>query len=162
MKIQHCSTGTEIDVIVEPVTAEDLGKLTRKRYFFDWKKAFNGTTLYKLRIKDHEDIKGVMALVDYPDEMRIQIEILAVSAENVILKKDKGKKQKEYENIAGNLIAWAGRQAIKKYGAVACVSLKPKTLLKKHYMTAYGMSDGGTQVFPEGPNLIKLITDHNL
>lgn len=103
-----------------------------------------------------------MALVDYPHESRIEIQLLAASAENVILEHEKGKKQKEYEKIAGNLIAWAARMAIAKYGIKACVSLKPKTKLKSHYLAEYGMLDAGLHVFLEGSYIHKIIAKYIL
>lgn len=153
---------TDIEVIIEPLSAGDLKKITKKRYFFNWKKDLEKALLYKLRIKDDNDIKGVMALVDYPHESRIEIQLLAASAENVILEHEKGEKQKDYENIAGNLIAWAARMAIAKYGINACLSLKPKTKLKSHYLAEYGMLDAGLHVFLEGSSLHTIIANYIL
>lgn len=162
MVIREVSSGKDIDVIIEPVVQTDLKKLTIKRYFFNWKNAGEETTLWKLSPKGNVDIKGVMALVDYPGEHRIEVKLLAVSRENVILKKEQGKKLKEYEGIAGNLLAFACRIAITKYGDKGCVSLLPKTELKEHYINEYGMVDAGYHVFLELDNLQDLLEKYEL
>lgn len=161
MKILELGTGEEKEITITLVEAADLRKLTKKRYFFDWKAVLPEAGLYKLQLKGDEDIKGVMALIDYPKERRLEIKLLAASRENVIFKKDRIK-QKEYERIAGNLIAFAARVAVSKYGSGACVSLLPKTELKLHYMREYGMMDGGYQVFLELRPLHDLIEKYIL
>lgn len=50
----------------------------------------------------------------------MEIYLLAVSKES------RGK-NKRYEGIVGNLIAFACREAIRLYGEIACVSLISKT-----------------------------------
>lgn len=162
MKILELATGVEHNVSVTLVSEEDLKHLTRKRYFFNWKETAKKATLYKLQIEDDDDIKGVMGLIDYPGEQRIEIKLLTASKENVILKREKGKKQKEYDRIAGNLIAFACRKAVARYGAMACVSLVPKTELKAHYINEYGMIDAGPQVFLELNPLRQIIEKYIL
>lgn len=162
MVIVEVATGRPCEVIVTPVLENDLKKLSVKRFFFKWKEVAKQAALFKLYIEGEEDIKGVMGLIDYPTEKRIEIRLLAVSKENVILKSQKGKKTKEYAHIAGNLIAYAGRISIAKYGASACISLIPKTELKKHYIEEYGMIDAGYQVFLELGPLRKLIEKYIL
>lgn len=134
------------------VEEDDYKTLTKKRYYFSWK-SFRSRTdvaVYKLQIWGDDDIIGVMALIDIPDEIRIEINLLACSKENV-------GKERIYEGIAGHLIAYACRQAIKKYGNNACVSLVPKTRLKSHYIQKYGMLDGGWQLFLDGKRLNNII-----
>ena len=152
------ATGEEVEVVVEPVKEEDLKKLTAKRYFFRWREVARQATLYKMVLQGDDDIKGVAGFIDFPDEGRIEIKLLAASRENVILEKEKRKKEKEYENIAANLIAYACRLAVAKYGAQACVSLVPKTELKEHYMKQYGMMDAGLHVFLELKPLQEMIS----
>jgi hypothetical protein len=158
MRIVRVATGEEVEVVVEPVKEEELKKLTVKRYFFRWKEVARQAGLYKMVLQGDEDIKGVAGFIDYPDEARIEIKLLAASRENVILKREKGKKEKEYENIAAGLIAYACRMAVAKYGEQACVSLVPKTELKEHYMQQYGMMDAGSQVFLELKPLQEMIS----
>ncbi len=156
MKIFHVASGVWLWATIESVAPEDMKRLTPKRYSFRWNQ-LTGTDLYKLRLVGDADIKGVMSLVDYPDECRVEIKLLAVARENVILKGEKGKKLKEYDHIAGNLIAFAGRIAISRYSWRACVSLVPKTVLRAHYIAEYGMEDCGYQLFLESKSLYALI-----
>jgi len=131
----------------------DFNKLTVKRYSFNWKKLKDGFTIYKLCLMDDEDILGVIALINYPAEERTEIKLLAVSVEN------KGK-DKRYERIAGCLLAFAGREAMRKYDKYPCLSLIPKTELKQHYISKYGMVDGGWQLFLEDMQLIHVINEY--
>lgn len=103
-----------------------------------------------------------MALVDFPTECRIEIKLLAASRENVVSKNEKGKKQKQFDRIPGNLIAFAGSQAIARYGKNACVSLRPKTKIKAHYIKKYGMMDAGIQLFLEFEQLQDLVNKYIL
>ncbi len=153
-KITHAKDGSEIEIIVELVTVEDYKKITKSRYYFDWRKE-KAFRVYKLTTVYSSEILGLMSLKDYQEEQRFQINLLTVSKEN------RGK-NKTYEKIAGNLIAYACREAVKSYGEDACVSLHPKTELKKHYMEKYGMSDASLQVFLEGTNLLRLLEKNRI
>ena len=150
MTVTVVTSKQQKEVIVRPVEEEDFRQLTKKRYSFPWKEWKGEPGLYKLSLIDDEDILGVMALEDKPHDKRIEIKLLASSIENV------GKK-KLYDGIAGTLIAYACREAVKKYGALACVSLVPKTKLKSSYVEKYGMMDAGKQLFLEAKPLIEII-----
>ncbi|TKC63635.1 N-acetyltransferase [Pedobacter hiemivivus] len=139
------------EVSVSRLEDSDFSKITIKRYAFKWKEFKDQAELYKLTLKD--DILGLMALVIHPEEQRIQILLLAVSVEN------KGK-EKVFDRIAGTLIAFACREALRAFDEFPCVSLIPKTDLKEHYKKKYGMFDGGRQLFLEGLPLIKLIKEY--
>ena len=116
---------------------DDYKEITKSRFYFNWKTE-KGKDVYKLVLDD--DILGVMSCMHHEDEERIEILLLAVSKEN------RGK-NKKYERIAGNLIGFACREAMKYHGANGCVSLVPKTSLKPHYSAFYGMIDAGWQMF---------------
>lgn len=146
-------TGKSKAVIISPVNDEDVKILTKKRYFFSWRNEKANAHLYKLCIAGEDDILGVMALVDVPAEYRMEIKLLASARENVGDGKD-------YEGIAGCLIGFACRESVKRYGNLACVSLKPKTELQEHYRRKYGMIDAGHQLCVEGLSLIKLINKY--
>lgn len=152
MSLTEKTTNTDKPVRVGVVVDEDYKLLTKKRYFFAWKsfKFRTDTRVFKLQTYDNDDILGVMALIDFPLEKRIEINLLASSVENV-------GDTKIYEGIAGNLIAYACRVAVRQYGSDACVSLKPKTKLKQHYIRKYGMLDAGLQLFLEGKVLNDII-----
>ncbi|WP_118976436.1 N-acetyltransferase [Taibaiella koreensis] len=157
MALIKVKTREEQKVKIVPVEEEDYKALTKKRYHFSWKsfKGHANVAVYKLQIPGEDDILGVMALIDFPRESRIEISLLACSLENV-------GENKTYEGIAGNLIAYAGRLAVKRYGKNACLSLVPKTRLKKHYIDKYGMLDAGWQLFLEGKVLNDIILKYLL
>ena len=79
---------------------------------------------------------------------------LSVSREN------KGH-EKEYENIAGNLITFVSRIAVKEYGELACVSLKPKDAIVQHYIEKYGMQRTGMTLSIELPGIRNLINNYD-
>lgn len=134
--IEHKSATRHL-VKVKLIDADDYKHLTKSRFYFNWKTE-KEKTLCKLVLDD--EILGVMSYLHYKEEQRIEISLLAVSRDN----RGKGKK---YERIAGNLIAFTCREAIKHYGFSGCVSLVPKTSLKRHYSEFYGMVDAGRQLF---------------
>jgi len=152
--IEVCS-GVCRKVVIKEVEPLDFANLTRKRYFFNWKSLGKTATIYKLQIEGEDDILGVMALVGYPTEKRIEIKLIASSREN------QGK-FKQYDRIAGCLIAYACRLSGKKYKKYACVSLIPKTELINHYKQKYCMIWGGWQLFLEGDVLNKLIKEYGV
>lgn len=135
---------------VRRVQIQDFKKVTVKRYFFNWKSVQDSCEVYKLTLQGNEDILGLIAIVDHPAEERLEIKLLTVSVENA-------GSQKKYDRIAGCLIGFTCREAIKRYTTYPCVSLTPKTELKSHYINKYGMFDGGRQVYLEDESLINII-----
>lgn len=123
---------------IKAVGAKDFKLIRREKQFsFDWKLE-KEHQLFKLVLKDTNTILGLMSLIDYPSELRIEIHLLELSEEN------KGK-DKKIGRIAGCLIAYACKLAFKKgYGGF--VSLVPKTRLIKHYQKAYGFLQFGRQL----------------
>lgn len=155
MEIVERATGLKKSVSITRVVHGDLKSLTKQRYFFKWKELYQTTDLYKLNIEGDDDILGVMALQDIPGDYRIEIKLLASSRENVGA-------NKKYEHIAGCMIAYACGIANRAYADLACVSLLPKTELKKHYIQCYHMLDGGAQVFLEAASLNNMIKKYLL
>jgi hypothetical protein len=162
MRILEVATNAWHEVTIEEISSKDIRTLSRKRYFFDWKEAARQAPVYKLCIAGNNDIKGLMALVDHPQECRIEIKLLTASRENAISIKEKGKKRKEFDEIPGNLIAFAGIQAFSKYGEQACISLIPKSEIREHYMKKYGMLNAGRQLYLESDLLRNLINKYSL
>lgn len=124
MRIVEIATGLRKSVIITAVGAEDFNILTKKRFSFTWKSFRNSTTIYKLQLEDEDHILGVIGLIDWPAEKRIEIKLLACSAENI-------GKQKIYEGIAGCLIAFACRLAVSRYGPLEGRNLIK--ILEKYY-----------------------------
>src|SRR5688572_1119097 len=113
--IEVCS-GICKEAVIEKVHPSDFATLTKKQYSFNWQSLKKTSTIYKLTIKGEKNILGVMALIDYRDEMRIEIKLLASLIEN------QGR-NKKYDRIAGCLIAFACNLSVEKYEEYACVSL---------------------------------------
>jgi hypothetical protein len=153
MVIVECTNGKTHPVRIEPLTDQDYTKLTKSKYFFDWKTEKEYET-FKLQVQGSNEILGVMSLIGHEDS-RIQINLLAVSKEN----RGKGK---VYEGISGNLIAWACREAVKRFGENACVSLIPKTRLKNHYKKQYGMQEAGISLFLSDEALLQILKKFKL
>ena len=152
--IEVCS-GVHKEAIIKAVEPSDFALLSKKRYSFNWQSLKKIATLYKLTIQDEKDILGVMALIDYSNEKRIEIKLLASSLEN------RGR-NKKYDRIAGCMIAFACDLSSKKYFIDACVSLVPKTALFDHYKQKYYMVWNGRQLFLENDTLVKLVKEYLL
>jgi hypothetical protein len=155
MEITEVITGNKKRVEITTLRKDDIKRLTKSRYFFDWSKVDKDVLIFKLSEIDSEEILGAIAISKFPDEFRYEIKLLAVSRENVGSKKI-------YEGIAGCLVAYVCKECLIESGELACVSLVPKTRLKPHYITKYGMEDAGWQIFLADSALLKLINDYNL
>ena len=149
MKIIDTSTGEKHSVEILPVEIDEFKTLRKDRYFFDWKIEKN-QEVYKLQINGSSDILGLVSIERISQEWRIHIRLLTVSKEN----KGKGKK---YDNIAGNLIVYVAKIAIREYGELACVSLRPKSQIAQHYIDKYNMHITGMTLSIEVPEIISLI-----
>ena len=154
MFIKERSNKKEYEVVIEPVDDSDYKAITKKRYFFNWKTE-KENDVFKLRMVGSKDILGLVSILCVSKEERIKINLLAVSKEN------RGKK-KQYERICGCLIAFVSREAVKLYGVNACVSLIPKTKLKEHYITQYGMEDAGKSVYLAGIPIQTILNNYDL
>jgi hypothetical protein len=150
MYIKEVCSGVCKKALIKQVEPTDFANLTKSRYFFTWKSLRQTATIYKLQIDGNDDILGVMALIDYPAEKRIEIKLIANSREN------QGR-FKQYDRIAGCLIAYACRLSADKYSESACVSLIPKTTLVNHYKQTYHMIYSGWQLYLESDALQMII-----
>jgi ribosomal protein S6E (S10) len=149
MKIIDKSTGKKYSIDILPVEIDEFKTLRKDRYFFDWKIETN-QEVYKLQIKGSSDILGLVSIERIPQEWRIHIRLLTVSKEN------KGN-EKKYDKIAGNLIAHVAKIAIREFGELACVSLRPKSQIAHHYIRKYNMNLTGMTLSIEVPEIIDLI-----
>jgi hypothetical protein len=150
MVIVELATGQVITVAIAPVESKDFKQITRKRYFFDWKKERGVADMFKLTIAGRPDILGLASVIDFPSELRLQIHLICASSENV-------GKHKQYGGIVGCLFAFIGQLAQERYFGLACISLLPKTEIRAHYKREYGMVDGGPQLYLDGPRLQAII-----
>ena len=147
------STGESHQVEIVPVEYGDYQSLTKRRYFFHWIEE-KDQEVYKLKILGTSDILGLVSFERIPEEWRIHIRLLTVSKEN------KGH-DKIYENIAGNLITFVSRIAIREYAELACVSLKPKEVIAQHYIEKFGMNITGSVLSIELLEIMKLINTYD-
>ncbi len=149
MKIIEISTGKKYAVDILPVENDEFKSIKKDRYFFDWKLE-KDYDVYKLQIKGSNEILGLVSTEIISHEWRIHIRLLTVSKEN------KGN-DKKYDNIAGNLIASVAKTAIREFGELACVSLRPKSEIAQHYIEKYHMNITGMTLSIEVPEIIDLI-----
>lgn len=105
--------------------------------------------VHKIKLKLEEEILGLIAIQDFPNELRLHIKLL----ENA--KHSRGK-EKTYKQVAGCLIAHTCQMAFEKdYDDF--VSLHPKTALEDHYHSKYGFKEMGIFIYTELDNSEKLI-----
>ena len=155
MIITEVSGKRVIPVIVQRVEPSDFKGITKKQFFFRWDQLKDEADIYKLTFTDNPAILGLVGLIDVASEHRTAIKLLAVSKETM-------GSGKQYEGIAGCLIAYTAREALKKYGGLAAVSLKPKTEIRQHYINKYGMKPAGQQVYLDGQELFDLINTYEI
>ncbi len=146
-------TGKSHQVKIEPVESGDYKNITKGKYFFDWTEE-KDREVYKLSIIDSSDILGLVSLERIPSEWRIHIRLLTVSKEN------KGG-DKKYKHIAGNLITYVSKIAVREYAELACVSLKPKGIIAQHYKDQYGMNETGMTLSVEITEIMNLINKYD-
>lgn len=154
MNIIEISSGKNHSVEIKPIEDGDYKTLGKRRFFFDWKTE-KEYEVYKLQIIGTNEILGLISLERIPEEWRIHIRLLTVSIDN------KGK-EKPYDKIAGNLITYAAKIAIKEYAEYGCVSLRPKSQIAQHYIDKYNMKSTGMTLSIEVPEILDLINyyDH--
>jgi len=153
MNIVETSTGKKFPVEILPVENNDFKSLGKNRYYFDWI-CERYQEVYKLCKAGSGDILGLISLERIPEEWRIHIRLLTVSKEN------KGK-EKKYDRIPGNLIAFAAKIAVREFGELACVSLKPKSQITQHYIDKYNMNITGMTLSIEVPEIMDLIKQYD-
>lgn len=155
MNIEERATQKLHLVVIEPVFENDYKRITKQRYYFNWKKE-KAFQVYKLRRIDNEDILGLVSFEIIDAEKWILIRLLSVSKEN------RGAKTKQYEHIAGNMIAFVSREAIRLFADEACVALEPKSELMKHYITFYRMTVAGKRLVLLSESLTNLLKKYDL
>ncbi len=136
MLLKHKNTGELLEANIELLSKSDYTKIEKSTEFtFDWS-VEQKYDIYKIYLLDAEDnILGLMSLIDIPREQRIHLNLIEVSKTN------RGQ-QKQIENIAGCLIAFACRLAFAR-AYDGFVSLQAKTKLITLYQTRYGFRQYG-------------------
>ena len=153
MQVVEVSTGKKYPIDVLPIESHDFRILPKARYFFDWKQEIN-QEVYKLVRQGKNEILGLVSIERIPEEWRIHIRLLTVSKENV-------GSSKRYDQVAGNLIAFVARIAVAEFGDLACVSLRPKTAIARHYIETYNINSTGMTLSLEVPEILNLINQYH-
>ena len=136
MKITRKDSGEVFESIIDTVSALDFSRIRKsKNFVFDWDQE-KAHEIYKIYLKSNDDqILGLLAITDIPEELRVHINLLEVTKSQV-------GQMKTLENIAGCLIAFACAVAFKR-GYAGFVSLVPKTRLIGLYQEKYGFRQYG-------------------
>ncbi|HLF65619.1 MAG TPA: hypothetical protein VI603_17785 [Saprospiraceae bacterium] len=153
MHVVEVATGKNHPIEVLPVENTDYKSLSKERYFFNWKEE-RKEEVYKVVLKGQNDILGLVSIERIPSEWRVHIRLLTVSKENV-------GNGKVFENVAGNLIAYVAKIAVTDFGALACVSLRPKSSIAQHYIDKYNMNVTGMTLSLEVPEIVNLINKYD-
>lgn len=140
MKLLHIQTQKFHEAEILHLQEEDYDKIAKSKQFeFDWRKERIKYKVYKIfRIEDKEQILGLISMIDIPQELRVQINLIELSKQNV-------GKDKTYGRIAGCLLAYACERSFEQsFGGF--VSLIPKTKLIDHYCSEYGFRRFGREL----------------
>ncbi|MBO9562325.1 MAG: hypothetical protein J7621_06095 [Niastella sp.] len=129
--IENTISGDSFKTDVLPVTANDLKRIKKKDWSFDWHKEWQDAKkqLFKLVIRDSLNIvQGLISIEDRGDHIFMH---LIESA-----KFNKGIK-KLYVGVPGNLVAFACKISFEK-GYEGFISFESKTKLIAHYKKSLG------------------------
>lgn len=150
MTLLHCPTGEIVKAHVRVIQPSDYKIIKQSGRFpgFDWEKE-RSLEVFKLTLVDSDQILGLLSLADFREEQWIKVSLLQSSEENVGA-------LKEYDKIAGVLLAFACREAFRR-GYGGCIGLLPKTELMEHYIKKYNFSISGKHLSLEGKPAEKLI-----
>lgn len=153
MPLKNKKTGETLKSVIEKVIRADYKFISKSgEYTFEWLEE-SKNEVYKIYLKDeNHKILGLISLVDYPEEYRLHLNLIEVAMSN------RGK-EKEIENIAGCLIAFACRLAFDR-DYFGFVSLKPKTKLIGLYQKKYGFRPYGRLLAVEQKASIVLINKY--
>jgi hypothetical protein len=153
MPLKNKKTGQTLKSTIEKLVKSDHQIISKsKEYTFDWIEEIENE-VYKIYLKDrNDDILGLVSLIDYPDEYRVHLNLIEVGLSN------RGK-NKQIENIAGCLIAFACKIAFDR-NYFGFVSLKPKTELIDLYQNKYGFRQYGRLLAVEQSTADNLISNY--
>jgi hypothetical protein len=124
--IENVFSGDVFDTEVIKLTKSDFKKIKKREWIFDWQHEFvqSGRVVYKLVIKDNEDIiQGLISLSIEIDHVYMHL------IESSKFNKGKGK---IYAGVSGNLVAFACHFS-QENGFDGFLAFDAKTVLIKHY-----------------------------
>ena len=130
--ILNTISGDSFQTEISTLKKSDLKNILKKNgWNFDWKSEFNDLKkeVYKLTIVNNPDIiQGLLSITIESDH--IYMDLLESAPFNI-------GKQKLYEGVAGNLVAYACKTSFQK-GFDGFVAFTAKTKLIKHYEETLG------------------------
>src|SRR5436190_2728138 len=143
MYVLEVHSGIKISASVEKVTPHELKGINKQQFEFDWNEE-KSNEVYKLQLHETGEIVGLLSLIEWEEEKRIEIHLIESSIGNV-------GKTKKYDRIAVCLIGFACGISFER-GYFGFISLIPKTQLRRYYIEQYGMEEGGLSIFSDTPN----------
>jgi hypothetical protein len=130
--IENVITGDSFKTDILPLSPKDLKTITKKNgWHFNWVDEFKDPdrTAYKLVIVNNVDIiQGLISLT--PEHDNVFMHLIETAPFNF-------GKNKMYEGVPGNLVAFACRQSFLR-GTEGYVSFRSKTKLIDHYTETLG------------------------
>ncbi len=130
--VENVITKDSFKTDILPLTPKDLKTITKKNgWFFNWTDEFRDPdrTVYKLVIVNNVDIiQGLISLT--PTHDNVFMHLIESAPFNI-------GKNKMYEGVPGNLVAFACRQSFLR-GTDGYVSFRSKTKLIDHYTETLG------------------------
>jgi len=145
--IKNTISGDSFQTEISTLRKSDLKTVTKKnRWNFNWRKEFNDLTreVYKLTIVNNPDIiQGLLSITIESDH--VYMNLLESAPFNI-------GKNKLYEGVAGNLVAYACKVSFQK-GYEGFVAFTAKTNLIKHYEKTLGAYHfkNGRMIIPTEP-----------
>jgi hypothetical protein len=146
-------SGDSFPTDVSLLTLNDLKHINKKNgWLFNWRKElkFPDREVYKLTIVNNPNItQGITSLTIKPDHVVIHL------IENAPFNKGK---DKLYEGVAGNLVAFACRLSFQR-GANGFVSFHSKTNLVDHYIKSLNAKHYGNHLMVIDTDAAQLLVD---
>ena len=152
MYVIEKKSGAICDVDFSKLDYLELDLLVKYDFIFDWDEEVS-FEIYRLTLTQNGKTLGLISIEMMESEYRIHIRLLSASSDNI-------GRNKRYDRIVGCMISQVGMIAIQKFGELACVSLRPKSVLTKHYIQKYRMKITGQLLSIEVPDLIDLINEY--
>lgn len=150
MKLRDKQSGDLLESTIKRIIDEDYEMIAlSNEYVFDWRLERYSDVFKISLLSTDKEILGLMSIDDYPDEKRINVNLIEVGKVN------RGK-EKSIDRIAGCLLAFAAKIAFSlEYNGF--VTLEPKMALVDHYRSKYGFENLNYMMFVQGIKSNKLI-----
>ena len=152
--ITNSISGDSFPTDVSLLSKNDLKQINKKNgWLFKWKEELSlpDREVYKLTIVNNPNItQGITSLTIKPDHVVIHL------IENAPFNKGK---DKLYEGVAGNLVAYACRLSFQR-GANGFVSFHSKTNLVNHYVKTLNARHYGNQLMVIDTDAAQILVDN--